>query len=433
MSVRPAILLVMHVVVFGAAGAQPVPRRDTLHLAELQDVALRLDPRQRQLALQRQATALRLRTIATDRLPTLNGEGYGQYQSVVVALPFQVPNTVFPGIPHDTYDAHLIAQQRLYDPSLGPRADAERANLAAAEARVQTNVYALRGEVNDAFFSAALAEARAGELTTVISDLEAQLRVAQARVREGTALPSESATIQAELLRRRQDRDDLDATRSASLAVLSTLTGREIAPTDTLALPNLADAVAGARASLPRARPEYAQFARTREQLAAQERTITAQTRPHVSAYGRLGYGKPGLNFLATDFNSYWIAGVQVQWAPWNWRNTERDREVLELQQQIVASDEDAFTATTRRAVERQLADIDRLTASLRTDDAIIALRERIERETQHRYAEAVVTAAEYVDRRNDVLAARLARVGHEVELAQARARYLTTIGLEPR
>ena len=352
---------------------------------------------------------------------------------MVVALPFQVPNTVFPGIPHDTYDAHLIALQRLYDPSLGPRADVERANLATAEARVQTNVYAMRSEVNDAFFAAALAEARAGELTAVISDLETQLRVAQARVREGTALPSESATIQAELLRRRQDRDDLLTTRNASLGVLSALTDHEIASTDTLALPDLADAVAAARVSLPHARPEYAQFARTREQLAAQERTITAQTRPRVSAYGRLGYGKPGLNFLATDFNSYWIAGVQVQWAPWNWRNTDRDREVLELQQQIVASDEDAFTAATRRAVERQLADIDRLTASLRTDDAIIALRDRLERETQHRYAEAVVTAAEYVDRRNDVLAGRLTRVGHEVELAQARARYLTTIGLEPR
>jgi outer membrane protein TolC len=430
---RLAATLVMQASMLAGAQAPPAPHRDTLRLGELHNAAVNIDPRQRQLALQRQATTLRLRNIATDRLPSVSGEGYGQYQSVVVALPFQVPNTIFPGIPHDTYDAHLIAQQRLYDPSLRPRSDVERANLAVAEARVRTNVYGLRGEVNDAFFSAALAEARANELTTVISDLEAQLRVAQARVREGTALPSESATIQAELLRRRQDRDDLAATRAASLVVLSALTGRDIGLNDSLALPDLATAVAAARSSLPRARPEYEQFARTRQQLAAQERTIAAQTRPRVAAYGRFGYGKPGLNFLATDFNSYWLAGVQVQWAPWNWRNSDRDRELLELQQQIVTSDEDAFTAANQRAVDRQLADIDRLTATLRTDDTIIALRERIERETQHRYTEAVVTASEYVDRTNDVLAARLTRVGHEIELAQARARYLTTIGLEPR
>ena len=106
---------------------------------------------------------------------------------------------------------------------------------------------------------------------------------------------------------------------------------------------------------------------------------------------------------------------------------------MLEVQQQIVATEEEEFTASTRRLVERELADIDRLTAALRTDDTIIALRDRIERETRHRYDEAVVTAAEYVDRRNDALAARLTRAGHEVELAQARARYLTTIGLELR
>lgn len=425
------LLLVSQVAAFGTVPAQAVEHRDTLRLPELQSAAARRDPRERQLTLQRQATSLRLRTIASDRLPSLSGEGYGQYQSVVVALPIQLPNVS--GLPHDTYDAHLLAQQRLFDPSLGPRADVERANLAVNEARVQTNVYALHNDVNDAFFSAALAEARANELTTVIADLEAQLRVAQARVREGTVLPSEPATIEAELMQRRQDRDDLATTRNASLAVLSSLTGRELAPTDTLVLPDLDAAVASARASIPRARPEYAQFARTRDQLSAQERVVTAQTRPQVSAYGRLGYGKPGLNFLATDFNGYWIAGLHVQWAPWTWGSSARDREVLEVQQQIVASDEEEFTASQQRAVERQLADIDRLTASLKTDDSIIALRERIERETQHRYTEAVVTAEEYVDRRNDVLAARLTRVSHEVELAQARARFLTTVGLEAR
>lgn len=430
MSARAAVTLLV-MLPFAQAGAQRAGRRDTVHLRELQNEAARIDPRQQQLTLQRQSTALRLRSLAAERLPALTGEGYGQYQSVVPVLPIALPNSLRLQLPHDTYDAHLGVQERLFDPSLGPRTAAEEASLAVAEAHLRTSVYSLRSEVNDAFFSAALAEARAGELATVISDLEAQLRVAQARVREGTALPSEAATIDAELLRRRQDVADLAATRRASLAVLNALTNRPIADADTLALPDLATEIAAARASLPRTRPEYAQFARTRDQLGAQERVVAAQTKPHVSAFGRAGYGKPGLNFLDTDFNSYWIAGVQVQWTPWSWGTSERDREVLALQQEIVASDEAAFTASMQRTVERQLADIDRLTASLRTDDAIIALREGIARETQHRYNEAVVTAAEYVDRRNDVLAARLTRAGHEVELAQARVRYLTTVGVE--
>jgi outer membrane protein TolC len=351
----------------------------------------------------------------------------------VTTIPIRRPNVSVPTPPNDKFDAHLDVQQHLFDPSLGPRAGVERANLGLAEARLRTTVYGLRGEVNDAFFSAALAQARAGALTTTISDLEAQLRVARARVREGTALQSEAATLEAELLLRRQDLDDLGSTRVASLAVLASLTGRPITDADTLLLPDLAATVASARAALPRERPEYLQFARTREELAAQERVVAAQARPRVSAFGRFGYARPGLDIFATGVNPYWLGGVQVQWTPWSWGTTDRDREVLAVQQQIVSSDEAAFSAATQRAVERQLADIDRLTAALRTDDAIIALRERIERETRHRYAEAVITAAEYVDRENDVLAARLTRAGHEVELAQARARYLTTIGVELR
>jgi hypothetical protein len=37
------------------------------------------------------------------------------------------------------------------------------------------------------------------------------------------------------------------------------------------------------------------------------------------------------------------------------------------------------------------------------------------------------------VDRQTDVLNARLARAAHRVELAQASARFLTTVGLEVR
>lgn len=430
---RATLVIAFAALAVHSAPGQTAPRRDTLRLRDLQEAAARLDPREQQLALQRQATALRLHTLTAERLPALTGDGLAQYQSAVTTIPVRLPNVTVPTPPHDTYDARLGVQERLLDPSLGPRADVERANLGLAEARLRTTVYTLRAEVDDAFFAAALAQARAGALAAAISDLDAQLRVARARVREGTALPSEAATLEAELLGRHQDLDDLGATRAASLAVLKVLTGRSIAPTDTLLLPDLGATIASARAAVPRDRPEYLQFARTREQLAAQERVVAAQTRPHVSAFGRFGYGKPGLDFFNTGFSTYWLAGVQVQWTPWSWGTTDRDREVLALQQQIVASDEAAFTAATQRAVERQLADIDRLTAALRTDDAIIGLRERIERETRHRYEEAVVTAAEYVDRENDVLAARLTRAGHEVELAQAQARYLMTIGMELR
>jgi outer membrane protein TolC len=72
-----------------------------------------------------------------------------------------------------------------------------------------------------------------------------------------------------------------------------------------------------------------------------------------------------------------------------------------------------------------------RLDSALALDDRIVALRERIDAETHAKLREGVVTAADYVDKSSDLLAARLTQVQHRVELAQARTTFLTTLGVE--
>ena len=54
-------------------------------------------------------------------------------------------------------------------------------------------------------------------------------------------------------------------------------------------------------------------------------------------------------------------------------------------------------------------------------------------REATSRFRESTITAAEYVDRQTELLTARITRGLHRVELARARADYLTTLGVEVR
>jgi outer membrane protein TolC len=180
-----------------------------------------------------------------------------------------------------------------------------------------------------------------------------------------------------------------------------------------------------------RARPEFAQFAASRDRLASQIAIEAAQERPRVSAFGRLGYGRPGLDMLSRDFQLYWLGGVQVHWAPWTWGTTSRDREINEVQREIVTTNEEAFRRSLRRNVEQSIATIARLDSTLVLDDQIVTLRARIDAETRAKLREGVVTAAEYVDKSTDLLTARLVRIQHRVELAQARTTFLTTLGVE--
>jgi outer membrane protein TolC len=417
--------------------AQPASNAGrTFQLAALQQSAVQTDPRTGELALQQAQTDARLRNIAVEKLPAVSVDALAQYQSDVPTAPFDLPGgqPIF-AAPKATYDAELRVDQRLFDPTLRTRAAVERGQLAENQARVKASVFAVRQDVNDAFFAAASLQQRASALAATIDDLTARLRETTARVREGAALSADAAAVEATLLQRKQDDEELRANRRAALARLTKLTGETVGENDVLELPALASAVVQARQApaQSRTRPEYEQFARTRDRLARQGEAATAQELPQVSAFARVGYGRPGLNFINDRFETYAVGGVQVRWKAWTWGAAGREREALELQQQIVEAEQAAFAKGLGEAIENDLATIDRLQTTLSMDDRIMMLRDEIERSMKLRFDEGVVTASEYLDRSGELLQARFARAGHLVDLAQASARFLTTLGLEVR
>jgi outer membrane protein TolC len=421
----------------GTARAQPAaPQGEVLQLAALQREALALDPRLREAALQSKQTDLRVRNMEVERYPSISALGLVQYQSDVPVPPPFVPGgrpLFIP--PKDTYDLSVRVDQRLFDPAIGPRIDLARADLAESQARVRVAMFTLREEVNEAFFSAALFQEQIAALGATLADLEARLRETNIRVREGAALAADAAAIEATLLQQRQQDDELRANRAAALARLEGLTGRTIGTDAVLSMPALADLVADARSRLGalRARPEYEQFDRARDRAVRQQDVSAAAERPQVTAFGRAGYGKPGLNFINDGFDTYALAGIQLQWKTWTWGATGREKQALALQRDVVTAEEAAFTARLRRAIETDAATVDRLLRVLDTDDAIIALRASVDRTSRVRFQEGAVTASESLDRTTDWLNARFAQARHRVELAHAQAHLLTTLGLEVR
>lgn len=416
--------------------AAPVAAGRTFELGALQQAAIAADPRMQQLQLLTDQSALRLRNIAVGRLPAIGVEGQAQYQSDVPRAPFTLPGgqPLF-SPPKATYDAAFRVDQRLFDATLNAQGALERAQLAEQQARVRTTLFGLRQQVNDAFFAAAAMQARAGALAAVVADLDARLQETNARVTQGTALPADAAAIEATLLQRQLDEDELRTNREIALARLAVITGQPVRDADVLTLPNLGEEIARVQqaSAQARTRPEYEQFTRTRERLARQADMTRAQERPRVSTYAKVGYGRPGLNFISDEFQTYGLGGVRVQWNAWTWGTGGREREALAIQQQVVAADQAAFERSLLEATQGDHAAIDRLQHALSIDERIVMLREQVAATSQIRLQEGVVTASEYLDRTSELLQARFARAGHQVELAQASARLLTTLGLEVR
>ncbi len=418
--------------------APPARAQDTLDIARLQEAALRSDPRAGQRALLRDATDLRLGVIAADRLPQLEINGQGSHQSDVTRPTFGIPGVAVPDFPKDRWQTTLDVEQRLYDGGdVARRRELEEARHAESQAALDVSLYELRSDVNSAFFSAFLFEKRSAEYDALVADLDARLAAVRARVDAGTALGRDAAEIEAERVRAGLQRDEARASRRASLAILADLVGGPVDTTAVLVLPSDEPERTHpgdlATVAALRQRPEFDQLRRSRERLEREVAYTSAENRPKVFAFGQAGVGLPGLDGFRTSSDAFWQAGVKVEWRPWTWRSAGRKAAAYRLQQDVVTTEEQALGRRLARAVVTDLEDISRLKTALADDERIVGLRTEVERQARAQYDEGAITTPDYVETRTDVLEARLTLERHRVELAQARSRFLTTLGITPR
>jgi len=430
--IRPLALAACLTLALAGRAAQA---QDTLSLGRLQETALRTDPRAAQRELLRAATDLRLGVIAADRLPQVAFNGQATHQSDVTRPTFGVPGFALPDFPKNRWQTTLDLEQRLYDGGdVARRRDLEEARHAESEAALDASLYQLRSDVNSAFFSAFLFQKRAEEYAALVTDLDARLAAVRARVEAGTALGRDAAEIEAERMRAGLQRDEARASRRASLAILSDLVGH---PLDTAAVlvlptaePELTHPADLAAVAALRRRPEFDQLRLSRARLDREIAYTAVENRPRIFAFGQAGVGTPGLDQFRTSADAFWQAGIKVEWRPWTWHSAGRKAAAYRLQEDIVATEERALGRSLARAVETDLEDIGRLKAALADDERIVALRTEVERQARAQYDERAITTPDYVETRTDVLEARLTLERHRVELAQARSRYLTTLGI---
>jgi outer membrane protein TolC len=418
--------------------ARTAQAQDSIHVERMQEAALRTDPRAAQRELLRAATDQQIAVIQSDRLPQVAINGFASYQSDVTTVNQALPGINVPNLPKDHWQTTLDVEQRIYDGGeVTKRRQLEEARHAESEAGVDVELYRLRSDVNSTFFSAFLLAKRAEEYDALVADLDARLAAVRARVEAGTALGRDAAEIEAERVRAGVQRNEAQASRRASLAILSNLVGQRIDTTAILVLPaeepEVSRPVAPADAESLRARPEFAQLRQSRARLEREAAYTSTENLPKLSAFGQAGVGLPGYDGFRQTSDAFWQAGLRVKWQPWTWRSAGRKAEAIRLQQDIVTTREQALGKSLAREVAADLEEIGRLKAALADDEKVVALRTEVERQARAQYDEGTITTADYVETRTDVLEARLTLERHRVELAQARATYLTTLGLAPQ
>ncbi len=424
-----------------ALGPQPA---DTLHLSALQTLAIAEDTRTARLELEREASGLRAENLKVARLPQIQMRGDASYQSEVIDIPIDNPAFSVPSPPKERYEVALETDWMVWD---GGLVDAQRAvenaQLASTLAGLDAEIFGVRMEVANSFFSALLLQEQVHEVEVLIGDLETRLEEMRVRVDQGAALPGDTASMRAELLVARQQRDAIGNERRVALSDLSRLIGRPIDDAEVLALPDLSAQMAaqplGAVASdtistLPlnmRTHPQFGAFEAARKSRDMQVQAIRVTARPSVSVFGQFSLGTPGFDQFNDSLHEYWRAGARVRWAPWNWDRRDREVQEVQVQQRLIDNQEQRFSDQLFRLLQRPMRVMEYLRTALGSDDEIIALREQAEEFARIQFEERAISGSAYTRARSDLQEARIARLRHRAELVRAQAQYLITLGVE--
>jgi outer membrane protein TolC len=380
-------------------------------------------------------STLKEHNIGSNYLPSLDVGGSYMYNSDVVdlskimgALESVNPNIVIPEIPHDQYRATFEVNQLIWDG--GVTRSAREVEQTALELNLKQNeadIYKLREQVNNYFFSVLLTDKQTEITKVLLSEIESRKNSAESAVANGTLLKINLDVLIAEKIKTEQMLSDLIMRREALLSVLASLTGDETITGSSLLLPSPV-VIYDSKID----NPDLKLFDLRKNQLEAGKDLLRSQRMPRAFGLATIGYGSPqGNNMLSGEAGSYYSLGVGVKWNIFDWHRSSNDRESLTLQQRLTDSKRSAAEESLQRVLRIKRSEIESLIQSEATDIKLIEIRTNITAAAASQLENGAITATEYLTELNAEKQARINAEIHHINLARTRVEYLNITGQE--
>ena len=368
-------------------------------------------------------------------LPTLDANGSFVYNSSVVDMGDILGSLPVPGIgdlikplPHEQYKITLDVNQVIYDGGAVKSARAlEKAELKVNEKQTETDLYKLRGQITSYYFNILLLSRQRELLNTYLDITNKRINSMQSAEKNGVVLKTDIDVMTAEKIKIEQQIDENEIRKLSLLKILSGLTGTEIDTSAEFSLP-----VLKVESGQELSRPEIQLFDRRKEQLAASLQAVRSKRLPKAFGFATLGYGNPpGSNFFRDEFAPYYILGAGIKWNIYDWNKTKAEKQVINLQQEIVDKRKTDLADNLNRLLEAKNSEILSLQSLIESDSELIEIRKRITAAAESQYENGMITATEYLNQMNSERQALINLEIHKINLAMAQVEYMNIYGKE--
>ena len=224
--------------------------------------------------------------------------------------------------------------------------------------------------------------------------------------------------MEVEIIKLEQNIEDVKLYLVSSLEILEILTGESLKNSQ-LSLPD--NSVVLEKLSI---RPENTLFQFQKEQLNLAANLKKNENNPKIFGFGQFAYGKPGLNMLSEDFDTYFLAGIKLSWNFWDWQKTKKEVEIFKIKADIIDFHKSSFEQGQNILLANASKNIGSLEQKIDKDLKIIELQKQILESFSSQLNNGVITSSEYLSQLNLVTQAEINLKTHEIQLIEAKIDY---------
>ncbi len=370
--------------------------------------------------LWKEISNLKKENYKTSYFPKVTLNGQITYQSDVVKIPVDVPGLTIPTVTRDRYNAYAELQQTIWDGGISEANKVlEDAILNSNLSQLEVEVYKLNEQVALVFFTSLVVDQQVTVLLAQIKMIEERLKVIESGIRNGVTEASAALVLKAEILNLEQQIIQIHAAKSASVDMLSILTGKNIKESSTFIY-----TIPDVNSHPDILRPELQLYASKISQFDTQKDLLGKTRNPKLFGFGQVGYGKPGLNMLLNEFKGYYLFGVGVSWNAFDWKNTLRKKQILHAQQNMVLTQQETFLLNLQLLLSNQKVHISKLEKMMEKDNLMVSLRSDITKAAASKLENETITASEYIREVQAETISKLSYELHKIQLNEAREKY---------
>jgi outer membrane protein TolC len=403
----------------------------TVTLWQCYDSAAFATPLSGEGALYSEVSALRDKNLSAAWLPALDVNGSFVYNSDILDIAqiygqLPIPPEVIPSIPNEQYRATFDVSQVIWDGGVTRSARAveqvvNELNLKQNEA----DVYRLREQVNNYYFSVLLVSSQIDVTEILTADLEARIKEVSSGVTNGVVTPVTLDVLMAEKIKAGQQLTELTRRRQSLVSALEQITGMTGLQDASFPLPEIT--ISGDELI---DNPDMRLFEVRSRQLEMSKDLLKSQRMPKAFGFAQAAYGNPpGSNFFSETADFYYSVGAGFKWNIFDWNKNSNERKSLSIQQQLIDIRRSAAEESLQRLLIIRMAEITALREAAEQDEELIRIRTKIAAVAASQLENGTITASQYLTELNNEKQAVISAAIRQIGISRAEVDYIYITG----